>query len=158
MLARLTLLLTGMWAGMVATVGLVAAPAAFAVLDRAQAGAVVGHVFRTEAHASLALAAVVVLIERQLASQAARQHRGSGFSAGMVLALLALFCTVAGYFAVQPMMGAARAGQGALSFAALHGISLAFFGAKGLALLALVWIQTGRVTKQGRFSSPAPFS
>lgn len=158
MLARLTLLLTGMWAGMVATVGLVAAPAAFAVLDRAQAGAVVGHVFRTEAYASLALAAVVVLIERQLASRVARQHLGSGFSAGMILALLALFCTVAGYFAVQPMMAAARADQGALSFAALHGISLAFFGVKGLALLALVWLQTGRGTRQERLSPPAPSS
>lgn len=158
MLARLTLLFTGVWAGMVATVGLVAAPAAFAVLDRAQAGAVVGHVFRTEAYASLALAAVVVLIERQLASQAARQHRGSGFSAGMILALLALFCTVAGYFAVQPMMAAARAGQGALSFGALHGISLAFFGVKGVALLGLLWLQTGRSARPDSLIRPAASS
>jgi hypothetical protein len=50
-----------------------------------------------------------------------------------------LFCTVAGYFAIQPMMAAARAGQGSLSFGALHGISSAFFVLKGLLVLALAW-------------------
>jgi hypothetical protein len=144
MLSRLTLLLTGLWTGMVATVGLVAAPAAFAVLERAQAGALVGYVFRTEGHASLVLGALVVALERRIASARARQGLGSQFSAGMGLALLALFCTIAGYFALQPMMAAARAGQGSLSFMTLHGISLAFFVLKGLALLGLLWLQTGR--------------
>ena len=57
----------------------------------------------------------------------------------MLLALGALFCTVAGYYAIQPMMAAARAGQGAWSFGALHGASSVFFGLKGLLVLALAW-------------------
>ena len=51
----------------------------------------------------------------------------------------ALFCTVAGYFALQPMMAAARAGQGAWSFGALHAVSAVFFGLKTLLVLALAW-------------------
>ena len=43
----------------------------------------------------------------------------------MLLALGTVFCTVAGYYALAPLMAAARAGQGSLSFAQLHGISLA---------------------------------
>jgi hypothetical protein len=50
-----------------------------------------------------------------------------------------LFCTVAGYFALQPMMAAARAGQGPWSFAALHVASTAFFSLKALLVLVLAW-------------------
>jgi hypothetical protein len=57
----------------------------------------------------------------------------------MVLAVVAMFCTIAGYFAVQPMLPAARAGQGALSFGQLHAISAAFFAIKMLAVAGLVW-------------------
>jgi hypothetical protein len=37
------------------------------------------------------------------------------------------------------MMAAARAGQGIWSFGALHGLSAAMFGLKGLLALALAW-------------------
>jgi hypothetical protein len=57
----------------------------------------------------------------------------------MLLALGALFCTVAGYFGILPLMQAARAGQGTLSFGQLHGISSAFYFAKVLLVLALAW-------------------
>jgi hypothetical protein len=57
-----------------------------------------------------------------------------------------LFCTVLGYFALQPMMEAARAGQGRFSFGALHGASSAFFALKGLLLFAYLW----------RLSTPVP--
>ncbi len=146
MLARLSIVAAGLWAGLVASVGFVAAPAAFAVLERAQAGAYVGRVFSMEAHASLVFAVAVLLLERRLAVQAARVSGVSALSLETILALLALFCTVAGYFAVQPMMEAARAGQSAWSFATLHAVSLGFFGVKGLALLALVWRQSGRIS------------
>lgn len=145
-LARLSILVAGLWAGVVACVGFVAAPAAFAVLDRAQAGAYVGRVFSMEAHASLVLAVVVLLLERRLAVHAARVAGTSALSVETVLAMVALFSTVAGYFAVQPMMDAARAGQATWSFATLHAVSLAFFALKGVALLALVWRQSGRIS------------
>ena len=57
----------------------------------------------------------------------------------MLLALGALFCTVAGYYAVLPMMEAARAGQAHVSFATLHIVSTGFFTLKGLLVLALAW-------------------
>ena len=61
----------------------------------------------------------------------------------MILALGTVFCTVAGYFALQPMMAAARAGQGPLSFGQLHAVSAAFYGAKVLLVLALAWRAAG---------------
>jgi hypothetical protein len=57
----------------------------------------------------------------------------------LLLLLGTVFCTVAGYHAVQPLMEAARAGQGRWSFGALHAISSAFFALKGLLVVALAW-------------------
>jgi hypothetical protein len=79
------------------------------------------------------------MLERVAARDAAEAGRGSQFSPGMALAAGALFCTVAGYFGVQPLMDAARAGQGSLSFGQLHAVSTAFFGVKLLLVLALAW-------------------
>jgi hypothetical protein len=67
------------------------------------------------------------------------------WSANMLLALGALFCTIAGYFALQPMMEAARQGlPGAMSFGLLHGASSVFFLLKGLLVAALLWRVLGR--------------
>jgi len=68
-----------------------------------------------------------------------RAGEGSVMSVNLLLVLGALFCTVLGYFALQPLMEAARAGQGRFSFGALHGASSVLFVLKGLLLLALVW-------------------
>ena len=55
-----------------------------------------------------------------------------------------LFRSVGGYFAVLPMMEAARAGQqGTLSFGTLHAVSGGLFALKGLLVLALAWRLTG---------------
>jgi len=61
------------------------------------------------------------------------------FGLNLVLLLGTLFCTIAGYFAVQPMVAAARAGQGTLSFGTLHAVSASLFALKGLLVLALAW-------------------
>ena len=87
--------------------------------------------------------AALFLIERRLASLRMAAGRGSVMSLNLLLVLSALFCTVLGYFALQPMMEAARAGQGLLSFGALHGISSVMFVLKGLLLLVLVWRGAG---------------
>jgi hypothetical protein len=68
-----------------------------------------------------------------------RRLGGEALGANTMLALGAMFCTVAGHFAVQPMIAAARAGEGAIGFGALHGISVALFAVKGVLLLALAW-------------------
>jgi Domain of unknown function (DUF4149) len=135
--ALLRRLLPGLWAGLLLTVALVATPAAFALLPQAEAGRVAGRILAHEAAASLLLGAAVLLLERVQARRDAEAGHGSQFSTGMALAAGAVFCTVAGYYALQPLMAAARLGQPGLSFGQLHAVSAAFFALKGLLVLAL---------------------
>lgn len=133
--ARVAAVLAGLWAGVLLCIALIATPAPFATLVTADAGRVVGRVFAQEAYVSLTVAMLLIFMER------ARTRDGAGpvFSTNLILLLGTLFCTVAGYFAVQPMMAAARAGQGSLSIGWLHAISVGFFVLKGLLVLALAW-------------------
>jgi hypothetical protein len=128
--ARLRTLLPALWLGALLAVALIAAPAAFATLNPADAGRLVARLFSHEARMSLVLGIVVVLLERR--------HARS-FSPAIMLALGAVFCTVAGYYALLPMMAAARLGQGSWSFGQLHGASLAFYGLKTLLVALLAW-------------------
>lgn len=136
---RVAALIAGLWAGILLCIGAIAAPAAFATLAPPDAGRFVNRVFEHDAYLSIGVAVVLFVIERQRSRDAAEAGAGSVFSANLMLLLGTLFCTVAGYFAVQPMMDAARAGQGALSFGMLHAISAGFFLLKGLLVLALAW-------------------
>jgi Domain of unknown function (DUF4149) len=138
-IGRAAALLAGVWAGVLLCIGAIAAPALFASLVPAEAGRVAGRMFEIEAYASLGAAFVLLLVERWRSRDAARVGTGSIFSVDLMLVLAALFCTVAGYFAVQPMMVAARAGQSSVSFATLHAVSGGFFVLKGLLVLALAW-------------------
>ena len=124
---------------MLLCLALLATPAPFAVLAQSDAGRVAGRMLAQEAYASLALGVLVLLLERGVARRQAQQGSGSQFSVGMALALAALFCTVAGYFALQPLMATARAGQGPLSFGQLHAASAAFFVIKTCLVLLLAW-------------------
>ncbi|MBE0547459.1 MAG: DUF4149 domain-containing protein [Rubrivivax sp.] len=142
-LQRWRLLLPGLWAGGLLCVAGLATPAPFALLPQADAGRVVARMLAQEAYASLALGVVLLALERLVARREAAAGQGTQFSTGMVLALGAVFCTVAGYFALQPMMAAARAGQGALSFGQLHAVSAAFFGVKVALVAALAWRAAG---------------
>lgn len=132
-------LLPGLWAGLLLCVALLATPAPFALLAQADAGRVVGRMLAQEAYASLALGVLVLILERVAARRSADDGEGPQFNAGMVLALGALFCTVAGYFALQPMMAQARVGLGPLSFGQLHALSAVFYLTKGGLVLALAW-------------------
>ncbi len=132
-------MLAGLWAGLLLCIGAIAAPSAFATLLPADAGHFVGRVFAQDAYASLGLAVVLLLIERQRSHAAAALGTGSVFSANIVLLLGTLFCTVGGYFALLPMMEAARAGQGTVSFGTLHAVSAGLFLLKGVLVLALAW-------------------
>ncbi len=138
-LERIRRLLPGLWAGWLLCVALLATPAGFALLSRPDAGRLAGRMLAQEAYTSLALGMVLLMLERLVARRLAEADGGTQFSPGMALALGTLFCTVAGYFAVQPMMEAARAGQGALSFGQLHGVSAAFYVVKTALVLALAW-------------------
>ena len=145
LLLRLRQLLPGLWAGLLLTVAGLATPAPFALLAPADAGRVVARMLAHEAHVSLVLGALLLLLERfamrrsASAPATASAGRGQQFTTAMLLACGALFCTVAGYFALQPLMQAAKAGQGAFSFGQLHALSAAFYLVKVALVLALAW-------------------
>ena len=124
-----------LWAGQLLTVALLAAPNAFATLTRPDAGAYVARLFLIDARISLGLALLTLLMEQRL------QRQGNPgrirFTRLLLLPVAILFLTVAGYDALQPLLQAAKAGQG--SFALLHGLSMAAFGAKTAYVLALAW-------------------
>ena len=139
---RLQLLLPGLWAGTLLCLALLAAPAPFALLSQTDAGRVVARLLAQEAYLSLALGVLLLGLERLAARRTASAGIGRQFSVGMLLCLGALFCTVAGYFALQPLMLAARMGQGPLSFGQLHALSAAFYIVKTGLVLALAWRAT----------------
>ena len=136
---RLAEVLAGLWAGILVCIGAMAAPAAFATLASGDAGRVVSRLFAQEAYVSLAVAVILMAIERKHSRHVAAAAPGSVFSANLMLLLGTLFCTVAGYFAVLPLMAAARVGEGPVSFLTLHAVSAGLFVLKGLLVLALAW-------------------
>ncbi len=139
MLERLRRVLPGLWAGVLLCIALVATPPLFALLERADAGRVVSRIFALEAWMSLVLAVLLLSVERRRAMYLAVAGKTSVVSTEMLLLLGAAFCTVAGYFAIQTMLSAARVGQGALSFGQLHAMSTVFFGLKTILILVLAW-------------------
>jgi len=140
---RLRRLLPGLWCGVLLAIALIATPAASGMLDRGTFGAVARAIFAREAPTSLVFGVLILVLERRAALDRHQATGVSQFSAEMVLAIGALFCTIVGYYGLQPMMEQARAGgSSALSFMQLHAISLAFFGVKGLLALALAWRAT----------------
>jgi hypothetical protein len=151
-LQRWRALLPGLWGGWLLCVALLATPAPFALLALADAGRVVARMLAEEAYTSLALGVVLLVLERIAASRAAEAGEGSGFSAGLGLALGTIACTVAGYFVVEPMMAPARLGQGPLSFGQLHLISSGFYLVKVALVLTLAW-RASRWPTPGRTAS-----
>lgn len=140
---KLRRLLPGVWFGVLLAIALIATPAASGTLDTASFGLVARAIFAREAPTSLVFGVLILVIERR---DALARHMATGasqFSVEMVLAVGALFCTVAGYYGLEPMMEQARSGASVtLTFLQLHAISLAFFGIKGLLVLALAWKAT----------------
>lgn len=140
---RIAQWLAGLWAGLLLGLGAIGAPAGFAVAPVDIAGRSAGRMFAIEAHVSLALAVVLLLVIRK-AAPASDAPAAPRVNTHLFLVLGALLCTIVGYFVLQPMMAAARAGQGSLSFEALHGLSAGFFALKGLLALWLAWRLTAR--------------
>ncbi|MDT8997998.1 DUF4149 domain-containing protein [Paucibacter sp. APW11] len=141
-LYRLRALLAALWGGLLLCIAGVAAPAAFAVLERAQAGKLVARLFERDAQIGLLLGLLLMMMERRLQRDGQEREgmqQRAVFNPELLLPLLAMVCVVAGYYALQGPMQAAREGQGSWSFAALHGISLLFFGIKTAAVLMLAW-------------------
>ncbi len=139
MLPRVRRILPALWAGMLLCIAALAAPAAFANLAVADAGRVVAHVFVREAWLSLVLAAMLLGLER---------WHGAPGRMNALLPWGTVACTLLGYFAIQPLMPAARAGQGVLSFGQLHLISTVFYGIKTVLVLVLAWRVAGELSRR----------
>lgn len=130
-------LLAAVWLGGLLCVAGIATPAGFAVLGPADGGRVAGRILASEAATSLVLGACILVLHRWDARRVLTSVPRARFDFVLALAAGAVFCTVAGYYALQPMMADARAGLGALSFGQLHAVSVAFFAVK-LILVALM--------------------
>ena len=135
--------LAGLWTGAMAAIGFVAAPTLFATLPRADAGRVAARLFEIDAYVGLAVAASLLALAMR-SPRVLHRAATSRFSVELMLVLAALFCIVAGYFAIQPMIDTARRGEGGPSFAVLHGVASAFFLAKVVAAAAMAWRLTAR--------------
>jgi cytochrome b561 len=129
--------LTGLWAGVLLGVGFIGAPAGFASTFPETAGRIAGRMFMQEAYLSLGLSVLLLLMLRRIWQMT--ETRRSVLGADALLLLGIAFCTVLGYFGLQPVMAAARAGQGGLSFGALHDLSMGLYAVKTLLLLVLAW-------------------
>jgi len=136
---RVRRLLPAAWFGLLACVAFIASPAPFAEVARDVAGRINGRVFLREAWVSVGLALALWGLERARARRAAQAGQGSVLNTEMVLLLATLLCTFVGYFAVQQLLPAARAGQGLFGFGTLHAISVGLFGLKLLLVAALAW-------------------
>ena len=131
-LHRVHLLLAALWGGFLLCVAGLAAPAAFAALERAGAIAYVRHLFEMEARVALLAGMVLMMLERRRA----RDAGGKGATAEFLLPAGALLCTVVGYYVIQPQMEAAMGTPLAMQ---LHGASMALFAVKTVAVLTLAW-------------------
>lgn len=141
--------LSGLWAGVLLTIGALVAPALFAVLDRTLAGQTAGRLFTLEARISLVVAAVLLVLEyRRLRRDTWRLNPGR-WSPELLLTLLAFVLTAVSHLALHPMIQAAKTGQPmALSFAALHGMSSVLYALKTAAVLLLFWRCTSPVRRR----------
>jgi hypothetical protein len=136
-------MLLAAWFGALASIALWFAPMAFAHLPRPTAGMLMGRVFAVEAALSCGVAMLALLMHRRLLSDAADRAGLEAPPRQLTPELLmlagVLFCTVAGYYGLQPSMERARAGGPGLSFGALHAVSSAFFAAKAMLVGVLAW-------------------
>lgn len=133
-------LVLALWAGSLATVGLLVAPALFRVLpERALAGLAAGELFRLLTWVSVAAAVALVLLPAGRpapppAGPSPRRAALARFAPVVPAALL-----LASELGLRPAMDAARAaGQVTPAFMALHGVSAALYGVASLVALALL--------------------
>jgi len=134
--------LAGLWAGVLLGVGFIGAPAGFASTFPETAGRIAGRMFMQEAYLSLGLSVLLLMMLRRIWQMTETRRSVLGADALMLLGVA--FVTVLGHFGLQPVMAAARAGQGGgLSFGALHGISMSLFALKTLLVLVLAWRLNG---------------
>ena len=146
MLQSSRFLLATLWVGVLWAVGFLVAPTLFATLaDRALAGAIAGNLFRVVAWLSLAIGAVLLLLQ----VFAERRARLPYSKSTRYLVLAMMVCTVLGYFCLQPFMAELRVALYSLQdpahivdakrqFGLFHGASTAIYIVQSLLGAALI--------------------
>lgn len=137
--ARLAAWLVAVWAGCLLALSLGVAPIAFQTFPRELAGAFMGKLFAVEAPLSCLVAMVALVLHRQSRARTDAEGSAGGLDGPVLMMAGVIFCTVVGYYGLQPVMAQARSGGGALSFSAAHGLSMAFFGIRLVLLAVAAW-------------------
>ena len=130
-MSRVAAVVLTLWAGSLWTICAIAAPAAFAVLDRSDAGRVAAALFRIETWIGFACAMMLfaaALVHKPLAARLGPPWLLAATAAAPLLSDLVL----------SPMMAAARAANDMSRFGLLHGVSAVLFIAAALGALLLV--------------------
>ena len=130
-MSRVAAVVLTLWAGSLWTICAIAAPAAFAVLDRPAAGLMAGTLFFIETWLGAACALVLfatAFVHKPLAARLSPSWLIAATAAAPLLSELVL----------SPMMAAARAANDMSRFGMLHGLSAVLFVAAALGALALV--------------------
>ncbi|KXU85717.1 hypothetical protein CR51_40015 [Caballeronia megalochromosomata] len=142
---RLFRTISMVWVGSLLTLGLVAAPVLFSLLDRTSAGSVAAQLFRIEAIIGVISALVLIVICNRFVKSGIVDYKRVRWIVGVML-----LCVLIGYFALQPFMNSLRmaaqeAGTDLASspyakeFGILHGVSSAIYLIECLFGIALVW-------------------
>ncbi|SAL46172.1 DUF4149 domain-containing protein [Caballeronia telluris] len=163
---RLFRLVAMVWVGSLLSLGFIAAPVLFRMLERTSAGSVAAQLFRIEGILGVVCGLVLLLIgNRQVKSGFADYKRVRWIVMAMLL------CVLIGYFALQPFMESLRvaaqeAGTDlahsayAQRFGVLHGVSSAFYVVESLLGILLVWrlpgqSSTGPIVARGQSAAVA---
>jgi hypothetical protein len=142
---RLFRMISMAWVGSLLTLGLIAAPVLFSMLDRTSAGSVAAQLFRIEAIIGVISALVLILIGNRFVKSGIVDYKRVRWIVAVMLV-----CVLVGYFALQPFMSSLRmaaqeAGTDlanspyARQFGILHGVSSTIYLIECLFGIALVW-------------------
>lgn len=125
-----------LWAGSLWTVGYLAAPTLFAVLDdRRLAGEIAGRLFYAETWLSLICAALILLPEF------IGDHRGAIFRLDNILVIVCVALLAGAEWGVRPLMDASRLADGGTGpdFAMWHGVAAGMYLWACLCSLLALW-------------------
>ena len=130
-MSRLAAVVLTLWAGSLWTICAIAAPAAFAVLDRPAAGRLAGTLFQIATWLGAVCALLLfaaAFVHKPLATRLTPAWLVAATAAAPLLSELVL----------SPMMAAARAANDMSRFGMLHGLAAVLFVAAALGALLLV--------------------
>jgi len=125
-----------LWAGSLWTVGYLAAPTLFAVLDdRRLAGEIAGRMFYAETWLSLICAALILLPEF------IGNLRRAIFRLDNILVIVCVVLLVGAEWGVRPLMDASRLADGGTGpdFAMWHGVAAGMYLCASIVALVLLW-------------------